>query len=129
MATESITYTNPGGEANVKAFASGSYVSDGTDLPIYCGFVPSRIEFINESSSAYFTYVWFKGMAAGSYYLITAATGVMTYSATGGPTPLGDTANDVWDGTGGDSDANGQGFQIPAALLTDADTGQWIAYR
>lgn len=128
MATELVTYANPGGEANVRSFASGSYVSDGTDLDIICGFVPSKIEVINYDGD-YLTLLWFAGMAEGTYFDILSSTGQMTFRATGGFVLLGDTADDTWDGTGGSSNTAGQGFRVPAALLIDTDTGQWIAWR
>lgn len=128
MATEAITYSNPGGESSHKAFASGLLTSDGTAADIICGFVPSRIVLYDYTGTNPDVYIWVKGLAVSNCFKITGSTGVITKGVTA-VALLGDTQDDTWDGTGGDSYASGHGFQIPAALLTDADTWAWEAYR
>ena len=128
MATELITYSNPGGESSNKAMASGLLTSDGTIATILVGFVPSRIVLYNYTGTNPNIYIWTKGLAITNAFLITGSTGVVTKGITG-PYPYGDTQDDVWNGSGGDSTADGHGFVIPAALLSDNDTVMWEAYR
>jgi len=127
MANGEITYTNPGGESSNKAFASGSYTGSGAAINILVGFVPSKIVIHNDTDNTEF--VWFAGIAEGSMFQYTSA-GAKTL-ITGGPTLYGDTADDVWNGSGGDSNANGHGFTVPATavLNTAADDCYWEAYR
>lgn len=128
MATELITYSNPGGESSNKAFASGLLTSDGSIVTILCGFVPTKIIITDYTGTNPDIITWVKGMAITAAHLLTGSTGVVTKGITG-PYPYGDTEDDTWDGTGGDSTTDGHGFVIPAALLTDADTWMWEAYR
>jgi len=129
MATEAITYSNPGGESSAKAMASGLLTSDGTIATFLIGFVPSKIVLYNMTDATNpDVYIWVKGLAVSNCLLITGSTGFITKGVTA-VALYGDTEDDTWDGTGGDSTADGHGFSIPAALLTDADTWVWEAHR
>lgn len=131
MAAGDITYSNPGGEAAVKAFASGIVSADAdTAVNVICGFVPSQIILFYKDTGA--TTVdrviqWFAGMTAGYYWNTVMSTGVITLITSNGPTVYGDTSDDVY---GAGESATGQGFTVPSALEdADEDTIYWQAWR
>lgn len=117
MANGDITYSNVGGEAGIKPFASGTYVGEtGVAHNIICGFQPSMIVLHNDTDDT--EYKWFKGVAAGSMFQRAAAGDKSLI--TGGPTVYGDDYGDT-----------GEGFTIPAtaAINTNADVIYWEAWR
>ena len=71
MAAGDITYSNVGGEARVKSFASGIVSADAdTAINVIVGFVPSRIVLHYKDTGAVTNDVkieWFKGITAGEY--------------------------------------------------------------
>ena len=131
MATELITYSNDGGQSNDKAFASGLLTSDGTIANITVGFVPSKIVLYDLTNATNpDVYIWVKGLAVTNCLKITGATGVITKGVTA-VAMYGDTSDDTI--TLGEhmdiEETSGTGFSIPAALLSDADTWAWEAWR
>ena len=131
MAAGDITYSNPGGEAAVKAFASGIVSADAdTAINVICGFVPSKIVLYYKDTGATTVdriMTWVKGMTAAHYWSLLNSTGVVTVATSGGPVVYGDTSDDVY---GSEESATGQGFTIPAGLMdADEDTIYWEAWR
>ena len=131
MAAGDITYSNVGGEARVKSFASGIVWADAdTAINVSVGFVPSRIQLVYKDTAA--TTVdqvidWFKGMTATNYWKTLMSDGVMTLETSGGPVVYGDTSDDTWPTS---ESATGAGFTIPAGLQdADSATIYWIAHR
>lgn len=119
MAVGDITYTNPGGDSNVKSFASGTLVVDAdAAAKIYCGFRPSRVELIlaDAGGTADAVLIWHSSMAAGTH-LRVGNDGELTF-----PTSLGVTML---------SDSGGEGFTIPANQTgaADSDVIYWTAWR
>lgn len=122
MANGDITYSNPGGELNAKAFASGRYTGLATaNIDILCGFVPSRIVIHNDTDNT--TYIWFKGIAQGSMFQITEQGIKSLEVVTGAPTPLAASGTNT----------AGEGFRIPlgttTVLNTTGDDCYWEAWR
>jgi len=130
MATEAITYSNVGGQSNDKAFASGLLTSDGTEATIDLGFIPSKIVLYNYTGTNPDVYIWTAGLVYTNTLKITGSTGVITKGVTG-PSLVGDTSDDTYPHPGPPTYETGSvmGFSIPAALLTDADTWLWEAWR
>ena len=114
MANGDITYSNPGGDSNVQAFASGKFVGVAAATNIICGFQPNKIILYNHTDASKFT--WVKGMTAGHFFQVVTA-GTQTVVTSGGPT--------VYSGS------SGEGFTIPntAVFNTAADDITWEAWR
>jgi len=133
MAAGDITYSH-GCDGGLSAIATGQVLADASDaINVLIGFVPSRIELHYKDTGATTKdaiFLWIKGMTLGYYWGILMSTGAQALVTSGGPVPYGDTSDDVWDGSGGDSNANGQGFTIPAGLMdADSDVINFTAYR
>ena len=112
------------------SFASGLLTSDGTEVTIPLGFIPTKIVLYNYTGTNPNVYIWTKGLASTNCFLITGSTGQITKGVTG-PSVVGDTSDDTY-AHGSDpvyETADDAGFSIPAALLTDADTWMWEAHR
>ena len=122
MANGEITYSNPGGEMNSKALASGKYTGLATaNIDIICGFTPSKIEIWNETDG--YGFEWFTGITQGSMLQTVGSTGVKTLETiTGAPVPLTKALSEA-----------GQGFRVPlgttTVINTTADDCYWAAWR
>ena len=103
MATEAITYSHPAGATAESAFASGLLTTDGTAVNIICGFQPTKIVLTDYTETNVDIVLWVKGQPVASSTFLTGSTGVTTKVT--GPAVY--------------SDTDGEGFTIPAALLTD----------
>jgi hypothetical protein len=125
MANGDITYSNPGGLENVKAFACGSYIGLAAgNIDIICGFTPSMVVLQNVTSKEMFM---FHTSMASTYGFLSIADGTRTFVQLGSsgvesPVVLTPALSSA-----------GEGFRVPlgttTAFNTDGEVTHWQAWR